>query len=68
MNEAFDEELLEDIDIGVMLVSKSEELQMTLLLNIVTLCFEHAVTEVEDDGLGAMPKNFYRSVCRKVLL
>lgn len=29
-----------------------------LLLNIVTLYFEHIVMEVEDDGMEGMPKKF----------
>jgi hypothetical protein len=82
-NEPFDEDVLGDIDIGVMYVSEENDLQMTsmrwplthvrleggrLLLEIILFCSENAPSNRNDDGLDEVKKNPYRfNVWRKLM-
>jgi hypothetical protein len=82
-DEACDENVLGDTDVGVMFVSEHKSLQMTtmcwllshmrleggrLLSDIVMLCSEVAQMDSMDcAGLQGIPRNPYRSVRRKIL-
>ncbi|KAG0594344.1 hypothetical protein M758_UG068900 [Ceratodon purpureus] len=80
-DEACDDEVLGDIEVGVLFVSEDDHLQMTtlrwcltytclegghLLSDIITYCSENLVDADAVDGLDGVPKNAYRSVRRKV--
>ncbi|KAG0567459.1 hypothetical protein KC19_7G136300 [Ceratodon purpureus] len=78
-DEACDDEVLGDTEVGVLFVSEDDHLQMTtlrwslthtrlegghLLSDIITYCSENLADA--DDGLDGVPKNAYRLVKRKV--
>ena len=80
-DEACDDEVLGDTEVGVLFVSEDDHLQMTtlrwrlthtrlegghLLSDIITYCSENLADADADDGLDGVPKNAYRSVRRKV--
>jgi hypothetical protein len=79
-DESFDEDVLEDTDVGVMYISKNNDFQMTpirwllthvrleggrLLSEIILFCSENAPSDGSDDGLNGVKKNPYHfNVCR----
>jgi hypothetical protein len=79
----FDEDVLGDMDVGVMYVSENNDLQMTtmrwplthvrlqggcLLSEIILFCFENALSDGSNDGLDGVKKNPYSfNVLRKLL-
>jgi hypothetical protein len=81
--EPFDEDVLGDMDVGVMYVSENSNLQMTtmhwplthvrleggsMLSKIIFLCFENTISNMSNDGLDGMKKNPYHfNVWRKLL-
>jgi hypothetical protein len=82
-DEPFDENVLRDTDVGVMYVSKNNDLQMTtmhwplthvrleggrLLSEIILFCSENSLSDGSDDGLDGVKKNPYRFNVRRKLL
>jgi hypothetical protein len=81
--EPFNEDVLGDTDVGVMYVSKNNDLQMTpmcwplmhvrleggcMLSEIILFCSENAPSDGSDDGLDEVKKNPYRFNVRRKLL